>query len=250
MPAPPLSNTFEGGSDTTVITTGNSGGSSGNAFQGVTGSPAYSATQSKKILSMACVQGGTYAVSLVDWTGLGSFANTWVYVRFYMWLPSIPTVSTRFTAWETSAATICSSLGITTSGFLQFYDNPASGVAATLGTVALATNAWNRIEARLRTDGSSPTLADGDWRLYKTDPDTADLASFDETKGSTGWSASSAGNVTIDRTYFGHTGSVGPINTTWYFDNLAVSATDWIGPYKEPMGVFAKEVPARHFGPF
>lgn len=39
-----LINTFEGGSDTTVITTGNSGGSSGDAWSFVSGSPTYSAT--------------------------------------------------------------------------------------------------------------------------------------------------------------------------------------------------------------
>jgi hypothetical protein len=32
MPAPPLSNTLEGGSDGTAVTVGNSGGASGNAF--------------------------------------------------------------------------------------------------------------------------------------------------------------------------------------------------------------------------
>jgi hypothetical protein len=222
MPAPPLANTLEGGTDTTTITPGNSGGASGDAFSnvviGASATLTFSATQSRNALSMALVEPGTSALTYAEWTGLGSItANIWF--RFYLFLVALPNVILLPLRFNTSGAVGDAFLRINTSGTVQ-YDNAAQlGEAGTLGTVVCKTGQWIRLEGRVK---SSTTVGEAEWRLFNN----ADSTAYDDTKNATGLVL----GANADACRIGSTVAAGPTSQTFYFDDLALSTVDWIGP--------------------
>ena len=123
MTSLPAYNTNEGGTNTTTITIGNSGGASGNAWNlvtiGASTTCTFSSTQKRDTLAMAILQPATYANTHVDWTGLAIAGGVDVYRRFYLWLPALPTVTSTILRVKTQAAADCGYLQLTTSGFLR-----------------------------------------------------------------------------------------------------------------------------------
>jgi hypothetical protein len=222
MPAPPLANTFEGGTDTVAISAANSGGASGDAFSSILGtSSVFSATQKRDTMGMAVVQGGTYGISGVRWSGHGQLVNTYVYFRFYAFIPASMPTFTRICGWNAlSGSTPNCTLGIKTDGRLEAYNTSATAVGIA-STDALPSGAWCRIEARARTNG---TTGDVEWRYYST-PDAA-VGSYDETKSA----SAVAMSADIDQSAFGNVANAGSISVTWYFDDLGVATADWLGP--------------------
>jgi hypothetical protein len=222
--APPLNNTFEGGTDTTTITTGNSGGASGDAFStvviGASATVTFSATHAHRgTLGMALTQPVTGVQTYVDWISLGSITGNF-YARFYLWLTSLPTLTPYLLHVRTSGDVSCAyPIRINTTGFIQAGDATPSGIAASLGTVACATGKWIRIEARVLP---SATVGEIEWRLFNT----ADSTTADDTKNATGLVL---GGANIDRVRIGNPNNF-ESSRTFYFDDLAVSTAGWIGP--------------------
>lgn len=220
MPTPPLENTLEGGTNTTTISNANSGGASGDAFSTITGSPTFSTLQAAHgSLSARLAMGGTFAVTRLNWTALGSFTSS-VYFRWYMRLPTTQTAGNmEILRVQTSAAAQSTVMWQNaTTGVIRFATAANSGIAATLSTTALPNNQWIRIEARVL---SSTTVGEVEWRLFLT----PDSTTADETKSATGVAL----GANTDQVYFGLS-NVGPTNVDFFYDDLAVSTTDWIGP--------------------
>lgn len=229
MPAPPIANTFEGGTDLVAITTGNSGGQSGDPCSAVTGGAAttFSATHVHNGgMAMQLTQPGVYAAMHATWTGFGIAGGANAFCRFYLWIPNVPAVATPCLRWITAAPATSAQLKINTTGTVQSANASTTGIVAGLGTIAVSTNQWIRIECRCN---ASTTVGDIEWRLYN-DPDSTVLT---ETKVS---GASQVLGADTGGAHFGNPGTTGHINESWWYDDIAVSSIDWIGPALLPPG--------------
>jgi hypothetical protein len=222
MASLPAYNNNEGGTNTTTISTANSGGASGTAWSlvtiGASTTITFSNTQKRGTLAMAILQPATYANTHVDWTGLAIAGGVDVYCRFYMWIPALPTVTSTILRVKTQAAADCGYLQLTTSGFLRTLNAAAATVAT--GAVAVPTSQWFRIETRIR---ASATVGQLEWRLFKT----ADSTTADEAPAA---STSVVLGADIGELWWGDVSSPGHVSTTWFWDDIAASTAGWIGP--------------------
>lgn len=220
MPAPPLANTLEGGSDTTTLTSGNSGGASGDAFQTIEGTPTFSNLQAAHgTLSMRANQGVTPALRRVTWTGLGSITAA-VFTRFYLRVTSVGVAQVQIHRGLTNAAAQSWSLYITSTGKLQ--GRNAANATLTAGTTTVPADTWMRVETRTVSGVGTGELA---WRLY-TD---ADSATITDSVTQTGLTL----GANMDQTQLS-TADTGPANCDTWFDDIAVSTVDWLGPSVTP----------------
>lgn len=220
MAAPPLSHTFESGQPDTTTISGANSAVGGNAFDAIVGTPTYSTTHAHAgTLSMKITEAGSHVSHQAEWRTLGQItADVWV--RFYLWAAAVPnTASERYVRANNDAGTGSCLVGVqSTTGVVLGFNGAQTGTA--VGSVAISTSQWIRIEARLRAGAGTGQV---EWRLYNT-PEAA-IASYDDTN-----SASSMANSTnIDRVAFG-TQSAGTLNQDFWIDDIAVSTTDWIGP--------------------
>lgn len=210
------SNNFEGGTNGTTITSGNSGGSSGDAFNAVIGTPTFSSTHARGTLSMAIVNatGTTY----VEWSGLGSITSD-LYLRTYLYLTAYPT-TTRATIFrlQTAANGLCGTLRINTNGTISVSDATDSGGAD--GSVPIALNQLVRVEAHVIPGTSGGTF---DWRLFNSAESTT-------TSDAVSWGAvfTLGANVDIIRT--GLALAVPATPFTIYYDDVGVGTSGWLGP--------------------
>lgn len=226
MPAPPLINSFEGGTDGVAISTSNSGGSSGDAFNTITGTEAlFTNVQTRG--GMAARVSAAAAAASTNWTGLGSLTSS-VYFRGYFYLPANPSGSALpVIRADNSSATRCGELAITTGGKLVGR-NAAGANTATTGATSVTLNAWFRLELRMV---ASTTVGVIEWRLYNS-PDSTSI-----TETATDSSLVLAANIDGVRWGFPD-GS--PTTPTVYWDDIAVSTTDWIGPVSSQLQLVNK----------
>lgn len=225
MPAPPILNTFESGQpDTTVITTANSGGDAGTAFNAITASPTFSTTQAHSgTLAMRWDTTATFAQIHADWTGLGSITTS-VWFRFYLYLTANFSGSApRLIGVRTSTPGNSAFLSMSSTGQLNAMNAAQTGLGA--GSVAVNLNAWVRIEFRVL---SSTTVGEFEWWLYNT-PE-APIDSFDETKLHT----AQVLGANTDGVQWGPTTVTGPNSWVGFFDDVAVSRQEQIGPGNAP----------------
>jgi hypothetical protein len=227
-----LSNSFEGGTNGTAITTGNSGGASGDAFSSVQtslGVPKFSNAHAHGgSMAMAIAQGASWdSFPLVIW----SMNEPTVYVRMYVWIP--PAMVGSGNNWV-----VCQGLGgaeftvycpASGQGSVSFSTSGGSGFSGS-GAVAvtLAPSKWFRIEAMIST-------LPGPWgsvqmRAFTTTPES------DNPSGDSGQNLLSSGTpaATTTSVSFGagqKWGGIGAfLNDTGYIDDVAVSTAGWIGP--------------------
>jgi hypothetical protein len=218
VPALPLSNTFEGGTNGVSITAANSGGNSGDPFSAVAGGTRNFSTTQKMhgALSMNLIDPGATS-TYGSWTGFGTVTvNT--YFRAYMHLSVTPVTNAWYFAVMRDQADLeYGGLTITTAGVIQARNNANGNIASSLGTVAVNIGSWFRIEWR-----TLPSLTAGEieWRLYN-DPDSSTIT---ETVNSTG----NALRADIGGVRWGSK-STAPTGTL-YLDDLKVSTVGWIGP--------------------
>jgi hypothetical protein len=139
--------TAEGGTDATPITTGNSGGASGDALDYASiGSGATlnyeTAQKAHGSLSAAVAVGVTSTTCYFGWLT----AHARLYARFYVRFPSVPTANTRFFGFYSSGpiTTVAAFLRYATTGKLVVCDS-ASATQWT-STNNLPLNQWIRIE--------------------------------------------------------------------------------------------------------
>ena len=123
-----LLNSAEGGSNGTTVTTGNSGGTSGNAFDSVligTGaSVTYSSAQSAHgELSIESVLGSSASSSMVEWsTSLTGSSLSQVWFRVYVYLPALPTGNLRLFRCH-NGGTFLGAVAINSSGNISLLDS-------------------------------------------------------------------------------------------------------------------------------
>lgn len=216
----PLNNTFEGGSDETTVTTGNSGGSSGDAF----GSVVIDSANGVKFDNAKAAH-GTYSVRMdiatanrtaVSWQSaqVGSIFECWG--RCYYWNAAAPTVGLRLVSMYQAGA-LKAGLIHTSGGLLRVSD---SASASNDTVAAIPTSAWTRIEFHVI---ASATVGQIEARIYSADSTTA------ITNGTVSSPATRNTGTAIDEVAFGNTTFNTQAVTMW-MDDLQVNGTGWPGP--------------------
>ena len=224
MPAPPLYNTYRGGTPGTAISVGNSGGASGDAWSNVTTGLNCTNTYEIDPLSgeLVChmVMPATAAATHNDWTGLGSLTVP-VFCSFYLLKTATPPANWFYPmVAQNNAAARCCGVVITTGNLLRF-DN-AAGTSVLTSTMIVPNNQWVRIETKITP---STTVGVTEYRLYLEADAPKD--NFDETKTVTAQVLA----ANIDQVLYGLTTTVTNMNGQhWYFKNAGVSTLDWVGP--------------------
>lgn len=151
-------NSLEGGTDGTTITTGNSGGASGTAFDvvtiGTSSTLTFDAAQaSRGLLSAKYVTpAATPAATYTGWTTAIGTLTVDCYFRFYLYLTANPSAVNRVLNFLNGAA-IGAGLEISATGKLI-----TKGIATiSTSTNSVTLNQWVRIEGWYRT-GTTGTL--------------------------------------------------------------------------------------------
>lgn len=212
-------NTADGGTNGTTVSTGNSGGASGTAWDLVaipTGTLTYSSTQARQgtLSYKVTTTAATAAEGILRWGD--ALALTAASLRCYVFLPGTnPTVATTLAQFSTNnSGTIAGSakVALSSSGKLQIQD--AAGTGLFNSTAALPTGVWVRIELYCQpgTTTSNGTIGGG----YATG--TGALTEQFTT------STANAGLGPIGRAQFGKNSGTWATQT-FYLDDLAVGDT-------------------------
>jgi hypothetical protein len=221
--APPLSNNFEGGVIGNTIATTDTG--SGDAWNTVTigasSTCTYDNAHARGLAAMKIVQPATAVATFVNWTGLGAITTS-VWGRVYCYLTALPANTVGPCAIRSSANASSGHVLLNTSGNVVA-ENAAFSVVST-GTKVVPLNEFFRIEWRII---SSTTVGEIEWKLFSSvsPGDGADGVTPTETINTTGLVLA----ANTGRTDFG-TPFAGNANQTQWFDDIAVSSTDWLGP--------------------
>lgn len=215
---PTLDNTAEGGTNTTTVTTGNSGGASGNAWDSVAvgGALTYDNTHSRGALAYKVV-GDTVNPTYMTWTtALGTAAEVWG--RVYLYLTAAPSAATGLVRIRVGGVqTMRIQLATAGAGQLEIRKNSGNTLVGTVAT-ACATNQWIRFEYHLLAVTSGAQL---EVRLYNT----ADSATATDQFSSTGDTLTSAN---VDEVSVGHH-NASAASTIWV-DDIDVNTVGWPGP--------------------
>jgi hypothetical protein len=223
-------NTFEGGSDGTTISTANSGGASGQAFDiasaGTGTTLAYEADRpAHGSLGMLVATGATAATATVGWTVASLPTTQQWWHRFYWELTAAPATTQRIARFAADG-TLAAALRVNASRQLQIAD--AANVGQGTMTTAITVNSRVRVEWRVL---GHATAGEIEVRLWLT-PDSTGAA--DETL-----------LVTALNTF----GAVNQVEGGWltastnvpaaYWDDFAASNITWVGPATQ----FTKTLP-------
>lgn len=229
MPAPPLVNTFAGGTDTVDISAANSGGASGNAFDNVIAGTSvtvkYSATQARPNSGFSAnfIQPVTGATSYLLWQGLGSITTS-VFFRMYINM-SLNNVGTAFYAPRDAADAASGYCLINSTGKLAIQNAAGTTQAGATSTTTMPTGQWWRLEYRILP---STTVGEIEYRVFLAG--NVEGFTADETHGATGQILTA--NVDKIRQGVGVTSGLTGSNQNAYIANVGVSTVDWLGPYQ------------------
>ncbi len=216
----PLNNNAEGGSAGVQVTTGNSGGASGDAFEQVTAAANGSSTTfdtthpSHGSLGYKLVGGNPAGTNLIGW--VAAFGSpTEIYGRMYLYMTAWPAsgIAVLFQV-DLQGTGTCAAIAVHNIGVIQCYDT----VSATTGGVGVSVNQLVRIEFHV-TISTTGGLVEA--RLYNT----SDSSTIDETI-----TRSSANTrASCNAAYFGYD-SQQPASYTCWLDGLNVNSTAYPGP--------------------
>lgn len=218
-------NTFEGGTDGTGITSGNSGGASGDAFNTVSGTADYdNDTPAPLVGAMSAyinaASGSTSSVRL-DYT-----SSTTVYFRFYFYKTGNPAaVTTLARLFDSGTGGV--DLRVNTSGALVFRN---AGGTTINTSAALASNTLHRIEGRVV---HSDTVGRMMLRIFSgtnahglaPDLEYGDTVSDRDT------------NAQSDNFRFGVLSNPSTGGWTAYIDDVELDDADWVGPSDRPTAI-------------
>lgn len=211
------SNTLEGGTAGTTVTSANSGGTSGDAFDVVTigfgNTVTYSSTAAHGSDGVNLTTSGG-GLANVAWTAtVGSLTTH--YGRLYLYTSANPPANVRiFTA--TGGGSLRGSIQLGSNGKLRTFDANNSLVATTTNTIPLST--WIRVEWKVV--GAPGTGGSFAMKYYSSKDNTTPTETLSNTGLNTGGS--------VDTYKFGTTTSVSNTNLT--MDDLAISQTAYPGP--------------------
>lgn len=224
----PLANNAEGGSNTTAVSTGNSGAASGDAWTAVTpdtGSAiAFSSTQARDTLAYAYTMDASIGQSIVQWgsASVGT-AGPNIYGRFYGWFPAFPTSGLQVVMRLLSGASIACGVCLSTTGGVQLRAGAAGNTNAGTETVTkFVLSSWFRVEWQFNLAASGS----GSATLYTSPDSTTDPGA----NASTSFSATTTGGVTTINTVNVGLMVNGTASSTFYLDNIQVNSTGRPGP--------------------
>lgn len=166
----PRSNSFEGGTSGATVTTGNSGGISGNAFNAITGAPQFTNAQEHSG-ALGVFNPSVGVDTHLDWTGIAQPGDV-ICARWYMRLVSATTSSQRTFVMLGPASGVVSAIWIFNDRKLRLYAGFSTTLAITMAT-AIPTGQWVRIEARYTIDVSGNGTAEL-WLYLNADSGTHD----------------------------------------------------------------------------
>ncbi|MEV4749061.1 hypothetical protein AB0K21_22005 [Streptosporangium sp. NPDC049248] len=157
QPLTGLSNSFNGGTSGTDLTTGNSGGSSGTAFDKLVGTSRYAATPTRGESGLSVVAATPGADTHVDWASLESPADVFC-ARMYLYLaaPLSGTVPVFALLGPTG---IVSKTWMFADGHCSIYAGNTSPLAVA-GTVGAPAGQWVRLEWRYTINSSGNGTAE------------------------------------------------------------------------------------------
>jgi hypothetical protein len=209
-------NTAQGGTNGTTVTAGNSGGGSGDAFNGVSnanGEWTFSNANSiRGGLAYKCVQAGSASTNL-NWD---IAALTDFYGRAYFYFTAMPSSSQVLLKGQNAGfASETWRVDLTNTGALRIRDS--AGTLLTTSTQTLVTGAFYRFEWHvIAGTGVAGSI---ELRVYAADA-PAPYYSYNNDACNT--------NTETSHVFFGPSISTGSL-PTFYLDELALSTTDWIG---------------------
>lgn len=211
-------NSFEGGSNGTTVTTGNSGGASGDAFDnaptpGAGGVMTYSTAQAAHgSLSMTTSTGVGSALAYAGYTLATTSADT---CRTYCRFVSLPSAQQNFVRYLSTGSQALR-VNCTTSGLIEVR-NAANNVVGTT-TSAISAGSWFRLELQSTW---STTVGAVTLRLYLSPDSTTISDSLTLT--------SLVLTASANEIRYGVGSSMANAVQVWY-DDLAIEGATWHGP--------------------
>jgi hypothetical protein len=211
-----LTNNAEGGVDNAVVTTGNSGGISGTAWDAVligSGGAAITFDNTFGYGSMSYqMVSGTSNTNLSWSTSMGTLGEAWG--RVYLYLPSLPIASTGLVRLVVGGAQVAR-ITVSLTGSVELRNAANTKIGQT--TAVTATGQWVRIEWHVIASATNGTI---EVQLYNN----ADSITPDEVVSLTG--AVLATN--IDQVQYGPVNNV--LAGTYWLDNIGITTAGWMGP--------------------
>lgn len=211
-----LSNNFSGGTDGTTISTANSGGVSGDAFNTVAGTMAFENTNATGLRApMSCQWNSTS--DRLRWTGI-TFTGRQVWCRQYLYFASNPAADEQplNINHETGPSITNLALLVTSTGKVAVNDSTGAQVGITTNSISL--NQWIRYEVACNV-GTTTSNGSFELRLYNS-PD-----SFTATETVTGSS------LNLETTLPDRVSWVRSTATTYQSTAHAITDQGWPGPY-------------------
>lgn len=212
-------NSFEGGSDETAITNGNSGGTSGTAFTsptaGTGATVVYDNAQSHLgTFSCRTSTGGTSALAYVNWS---ITSGTGDYSRGHFRFTSLPSAQQGILRYLGGGAQ-CIRVNVRTDGKLEIRDAANGVITGGTTTNAISAGSWFRVEVHVT---ASTTVGAVEMRLY--------LSPNSSTATETITVSNQVLTATVDEIRFGIGAAMTNAVAVW-IDNVAAEGTTWFGP--------------------
>lgn len=204
-----LKNSLDGGTNATAISTGNSGGVSGDAFGLANGSAVYSNTHAHSGTLAARFPLNTLCT--LGW----DIATTDLYTRHYLWA-QVNAAQTLILLWASSGASGSSRGRLEMAADGTLLVGNASGSTTSLGATPVTLNQWVRIECRFSTTTGCEA------RLYNSAD--SDVIAASATHASS--MGSSVGSLQFR--------NGGAESQDAWLDDIAISTDGWLGPAVDP----------------
>lgn len=219
-----LANTFEGGVVGYDISAGNSGDTSGNAFDDVeagTGTTrVYDDSASVHgTISALLTTGATSSKVYLQWDQASIGNPPELFERWYFMVDALPASAKYVREWrDKDASATIARLALNSGGTLSLSDATGANVFTT--TVTVTPYTWYRIEVHIVADPSTGLAA---LKVY------SDLDSAVADEMHTSAATQNFGSTVINRSRNGWCGSGSSLPSMW-LDDWALSTSDWLGP--------------------
>ena len=211
-----IRNTFNGGTASTVITVGNSGGSSGAACSTVNGSPTFDNTHVYSGALAAKLPASNSTPSGLIWS-VGSGSAMWL--RVYLYIESLPPSNVNLMMAMDSFNAWAGRVVLSTTGALLLRDSTSADAGSTTATVP--TGQWVRVELMVV---QSTTVGQVGVRLYTT-PEAASPTEEEISPSA----FNTGGNALVSAQVRGQT-SVDPGSAYYlWIDSFGASTDTWVG---------------------
>jgi len=202
-----LANTAEGGTDGVTLTAGNTGGASGDAFQGFGGTPTFSN------LHPATGTMGFRLDNDADRFAWENLTQTTLYGRAYLYFATMPSIYIQlFEFLDSGYANDRGRIDVNDAGNILLRD--AALVTQATSSTALTTGVLYRLEFKVVSHASAGSL---ECRLFtghsSTASETLSVSSIN----------TNGGAIQVNRRYLNGTGDV-------FLDDLNINDVDFPGP--------------------